>query len=346
MIDRSGGQRWCWACGGLLLMLLLSGDVLAQSALLRSAGHELLQALGRRAAVHGSRAAAEELAEVGGEGAVRALTRRLSAAGGESAVDATARLATEHGPLVIRALDDLPDPLPVLRAVERLPRDQAARSLSRLASPVDGGELAAQVARHGDAVLQVELRHPGLAAPLFRAFDDDAMRLGRSLDGERLLALAQHADEIAALPPKQRDTILGAIRRDAERVAGFLGEFVRANPGKTLATGGGLVLLLAESERILGGVGSTMASDGTSASALQPGLFERLTFGLVRELELGLLLRQVLVTLAAVVGLFAGARWWVRRRCAGRSRNEASSTASEPPISRGGTPLSEERENV
>ncbi len=297
-----------------LLGLLPGSDAAAQGSLLRSAGGVLVEAVGRRAASAGARSAAEELAEAGGEAAVRSLAGRLASEGGDASLEAAARLITEHGALAIRALDDLPNPGAVVRAVERLPADQVPRGLARLAASAGDQELATMVARHGSAVLQLELRHPGLATPLFRAYGDDAARLGNSLEPRRLYVLAQYADDIAALPAAPRNTILTAIRRDADRVAQFLGDFARANPGKTLAAGGAVAVLTLEAERILGGEVVLRDQDGESRIVSRPGLIGRLTGEWVRAVRPD---RWWLVVTSTAVALVIVVRAWrgaVRRR--------------------------------
>jgi hypothetical protein len=250
----------------------------------------------------GTEEATEYLARQGG----RELAERVSAAamreGGQEAADQVARLAANYGPEALTALSSAPQVGPLLSALGELPESQVGAALARLSAGTGGRELAETVGRVGSSALRSELKHPGVGGMLARTLGGDGAELATKLSSDQAIAVARHAEDLAALPTAQRNGVLAMMRTDAERMVGFLGRFAAENPGKTLFTAATTTIVLAESERILGGdeivfdaegnpivvskagiVGRTMESGGkaighVSANYLQPLLFTVIAF--------------------------------------------------------------------
>ena len=115
----------------------------------------------------------------------------------------------------------------------------------------------------------------GIGGMLVRTLGDDGAELATSLSKEQAIVVARHADDLARLPASQRSGVLGMMRNDAERVVGFVGKFAADNPGKTLFTVATTTVLLAESERILGGEEIVFDADGNPIVVSKAGLAGR-----------------------------------------------------------------------
>ena len=86
---------------------------------------------------------------------------------------------------------------------------------------------------------------------------------------------AQHADDLAKLPASQRQSVLAILRSDTERMVGFMGRFAADNPGKVLFTAATTTVILAESDRILGGDEIVFEADGNPIVVTKAGLMGR-----------------------------------------------------------------------
>ena len=241
---------------------LLSGSAVARS---------VMKYFGKE----GAEEATEFLARQGG----RELAERVGSAalreGGEEAAEQVSRLAAKHGPDALKALDNVPQLAPVLAALDELPESQVRGALARLAAGKAGRELAQSVARRGAAALRSDLAHPGVGAALVRSFGDDGAELATELSTDQAIAVARHADELAALPSTQRQGVLALLHQDAERMVSFMGRFAADNPGKTLFTAATTTVLLAESERILGGDEIVFDAEGNPIVVSKAGLAGR-----------------------------------------------------------------------
>ncbi len=201
----------------------------------------------------GTEEATEFLARQGG----RELAERVGAAalreGGEEAADQVSRLTAAYGPDALRALDNAPELAPVLAALKQIPDSEVPAVLSRLSAGASGRELARSIGRVGVSALRGDLVHPGVGAVLARSLGDEGAELATKLSTDQAIVVARHADDLAVLPAGQRQGVLALLHRDAERMVAFMGRFAADNPGKTLFTAAATTVLLAESERILGG---------------------------------------------------------------------------------------------
>ena len=110
---------------------------------------------------------------------------------------------------------------------------------------------------------------------LVRALGDDGAELAAKMTSEQAIALAKHADDIAKLPIAQRNGLVSLIGKDMGKVVGFLGDFVKANPTKTLFTVATTTVILAEPERILGGDEIAFDADGNPVLISKKGIAGR-----------------------------------------------------------------------
>ncbi|MCA9140574.1 MAG: hypothetical protein KDB00_27570 [Planctomycetales bacterium] len=223
----------------------------------------------------GAEEATEYLARQGG----RELAERVGAAalreGGEGAAEHVSKLAAKYGPEALSALDNAPQLAPVLAALQELPEAQVKMALARLSAGSAGRELAETIGRVGTSALRSELKHPGVGGILARVLGDDGAELATKLSTDQAIAVARHADDLAALPSGPREGVMMLLRNDAQRMVGFMGRFAADNPGKTLFTAATTTIILAESERILGGDEIVFDADGNPIVVSKAGIAGR-----------------------------------------------------------------------
>ena len=168
----------------------------------------------KQAARTGGQAATRELAERFGREGVEEILDRALREGGEAAVDRVVRIGGQCGARGLHAVAQSPSLMS--QALESLPKGsirQAVNAVNR--QPALMQEL---VSRHGARALGVELAHPGVGGQLVRQFGDDAIRIGERLDTNQMIRFARHSDDIAALPPEQKGTLINMLGKKPARV--------------------------------------------------------------------------------------------------------------------------------
>jgi hypothetical protein len=217
----------------------------------RSVARELTEAILMR----GGREAAEELAHIGGEVAVREVLEKAAREGGEALVGRVAHYGRTGGFAALKAierspgrwvsvLDDLGAEMagPALRAAAREPE-----VLTKLATTF------------GKEAVEVAVKHPGVGTKLATTMGRDGIELGMKLGTDDAIRLARHADEIARLEPLARSQVLTKLGRNSRGVLDFL----EAHP-RILLTAAGVAAVLAVKDNFLGQTGERrVLPDGT-----------------------------------------------------------------------------------
>ncbi|QEG02498.1 hypothetical protein Mal15_66190 [Stieleria maiorica] len=262
---------------GVLLVVGAIESPVAQAASLPGvmSGTTVARAIMKYFGKEGAEEATEYLARQGG----REIAERVGAAavreGGQEAAEQVSRLAGKYGPEALAALDNAPELAPLLAALDELPESQVRAALARLSAGTAGRELAQTVSRVGASALRSELKHPGVGGMLARTLGDDGAELATKLTGDQAIAVGRHADDLAALPSAPRQGVLALLRNDTERMVAFMGRFAADNPGKTLFTAATTTIILAESERILGGDEIVFDADGNPIVVSKAGIAGR-----------------------------------------------------------------------
>ena len=287
------------------------------------------------------------------EEAVERVAAKVIKEGGEEFLEQVSVLAAKHGPDVVRALDNAPAVTPILRALDELPAEQIPKALARLSGKTSGRELAETTARYGVKALTAELRHPGIGGRFLRLLGDDGASLCGKLTRDQGITVGRHLDDIAKLPPTQKNALLEVVSSQTDRMCRFLGGFVEDNPGKVLFTSGTTVLVLAESERLFGSDEIVFDDDGKPYLISKPGFFERsfnLPFDMFSE-EIKSLIRGVAIVLIVALASYSMLKLygvWQTQRLAIRNvsnhkADRSHATASPPPEHSG---VQEQRDEV
>ncbi len=276
---------WRWECFGLrtclIGVLVFVASMCLSSVAHASAGGTIIKAIARYLANESGETVTEQavknMTKQVGEELIERTATKVIREGGEQSLAEVGELVAKHGPEVIRALDNAPDALPVLKMLKELPAEDVTKAASRLAAGRSGTELATLGTKMGSVVLKAETKHPGVGMSFARALGPEGAELSLKLSGDQAIQIGRHVDDMAKLPAPQQNQLLELMSGNADRFAKFVGRFVEQNPGKVLFTAAGTTVILAESERLLGGSELEMDADGNPIVVRRPGLVESLT---------------------------------------------------------------------
>ncbi|MGB7346243.1 MAG: hypothetical protein WBD20_18640 [Pirellulaceae bacterium] len=257
-------------CG--LIVCVSVPPVSAQtSGVASSVGRAVMKYFGKEGFEEGT----EYLAKQGGRQLAEKVAAKAVQQGGDDAVEQVARYVSKHGPDALKALDNAPSIGPVLSALDEIPATQVSSALTKLAAGTTGRELAETVSKHGAKAITSELNHPGVGMALVRALGDDGAELATKMTTDQAITVARHIDDLAKLPAAQRTGVMAMFRNDVDRMTSFVGDFVKANPGKSLFTVATTTIVLAEPERILGGDEVVFDADGNPIVVSKGGIVGR-----------------------------------------------------------------------
>lgn len=299
-----------------LVVVLCFAALLIAGGAKASPGSTLLTTIGKHLGRQGGAETAEKFGKEVGETVVERVATKVTKEGGEQALESTAALTARHGPDVLRAIDNSPAARPILAALDDLPGDQIPKAAARLAAGTSGKELAETTVRHGSRALRAEIAHPGVGGRFVKALGTDGASLCDKLATDQVIVIGKHLDDIEVLPPSLRSDLLQVMVEQTDRFAAFVGRFVENNPGKALFSVAGTTVVLANSERLLGGDEIVINPDGTHQVVSKPGLLGRAGEGVANTGKFAIsaiTVAAVVVGLALVVGKHLNAKRRARR---------------------------------
>lgn len=221
-----------------------------------SVGGEIIKAIGRFLAKETGQEATEQavkqMTQQVGEELIERTAQKVIREGGEKTLIEVGELVGKHGPDVIRALDNAPDALPVLKLLDELPASEIGKAASRLAAGSTGKELATLGTKIGAVALRAEAKHPGVGIRFARVLGSDGAELSLKLTTDQAVQIGRHVDDIAQLPAAQQSQLMAMISSNTDRFAAFVGRFVEKNPGKVLFTAASAPIIFANSAAIFG----------------------------------------------------------------------------------------------
>ncbi len=266
--------------------------------------------------------AAKWMTKSGGKELAERLANKATTEGGEATIERVATFAGKYGPDAVRGLDNVPALRPVLGALDALPESQIGPALARLGAGAQGKELAETVSRYGAGAIQAELKHPGVGVRFAKSLGSEGIEVAEKLTTDQAIAIGRHVDDIALLPPKQRSELMRIMAEQSDRLATFVGDFAKLNPGKTLFTLGTTTVILANRDAILGGDEIVYDKDGNPVLMSKQGLVERAasrTADEVGERVLSPFVRVLAPLAAIVIATYSGIKLygvWKRQQLA------------------------------
>ena len=126
-----------------------------------------------------------ELAEMGGEAAVRKLLERAMNQGGKELVERIADYATRYGPSALKAVERSPSQM--IQALDGISPDLVAPAIRAAAR--EPGVTAQLVAAYGKDALELAAKHPGVGTSLAEKLGEDGIRVGRQLSTDQAVTL-------------------------------------------------------------------------------------------------------------------------------------------------------------
>lgn len=261
----------------LLTSIILAGCASASPAV-TPAPDAILRALAKYFGKESLEEASEQIAALGGRELFERAAKKVGQSGNEALIERVSLMTLKHGPDVLRAIDNLPPKSTsrVISALKEIPVENIPQATKRLSSGRQGKEIASSVVEYGSDALKTELAHPGLGPKLIRSFGNEGVDVVITLSNDRAISLARHADEIAALPAQQRDGIRKLITKYPDDFFKWLGKVVRENPGKTIFSMAGTVVLIADADNIFGKDGTRTNPDGSTEPVRVPGAIDPL----------------------------------------------------------------------
>lgn len=269
----------------VILLVLWPAECRAQGALIRKGVTELVELFTKT----GARQSAKELADIGGERAVREILEKAALQGGDELVASVVAVAKAGGPRTLTAIGA--EPALMTRALRALPEGRMADAVIEAArQPALMGKL---VRAHGDDVLAASAKHPGVGAQVIDEFGGAGLKAAKSLGTDDVILLVK-AKGFRELPIAAQTKFLGLLERNPQGVTNLI----------KLAAGGAAIVLTADfvnkaEEKLLGGAGETGPLVGPMAATGR---------------ALGVLLVVVLGGYAAIKLLGV---WWRTKRRAG-----------------------------
>ncbi len=184
-----------------------------------------------------------ELGVMGGKTAVREILDRAATEGGEQLVKEVVRYGVDDGPMALRAISR--DPGAMVKALDEL--SPSLRGAALNAADRDPVIVTESVRQYGAGALEVAAERPGVGVEIVQKLGNDGIRLGRELSIDQSIVLDRNADEIAALAPADRSSVIAEILASPARALDFL----EAHP-KVLLTSAGVAMFLTDMDNIIG----------------------------------------------------------------------------------------------
>jgi hypothetical protein len=232
------------------VLLWVPSLLCAQGALVAKAATEIVEAMAKKSSV----TAAREIAELGGEVAVRELLQEAEKQGGEALVRKVALLAGRHGSVALQATKGAPRI--VAEAIEKLPQELAENGLRAVArEPLVMQKLITET---GQEALEAAAKHPGIGGQIAAKLGREGAEVAAKASDDAARALARHADDLAKVASSERSAFLQMMKTAPEKCLAFLGK----HPVGTL-TAAVVASFLMNPDAYLG-------------SADQPGFIERI----------------------------------------------------------------------
>lgn len=199
----------------------------AQGGMVRKGVTELLEYFTKS----GAKESAKQLAEMGGEKAVREVLEKAATQGGDDLVVQVVRLGKSNGPRALRAMEE--DPALMTKALQSLPEGKVADAV--IEASRQPSLMAKLMRAHGDEVLTASARHPGIGTQVIEEFGGAGLKATRDLGTDEIIVLAR-TKGFRELPQATQGKFISLLDRDSRAVTNFL----------RLAAGGTAIVLTAD----------------------------------------------------------------------------------------------------
>ena len=164
---------------------------------------EIAEAIAKK----GGKEATQELAEFGGKKAIQEVLEKAAKEGGDELVEKVIRYGRKYGLSAVKTIDNAP--ALYIKALDGIPETLVERAL--WAAQREPAAMTRLLSKHGSDALQIAARHRGVGTDIVVKLGDDGVRMANIMSEKQAVILARHADEIAGLPPVQKNQVVDAI---------------------------------------------------------------------------------------------------------------------------------------
>jgi hypothetical protein len=277
----------------LLLAVPTSVTHAQEGAFVRAAAKEAAEFFAGQVERQGAKAVTAELAEFGGEAAVREVFEQVAKESGEAGVKQLVQLSKTYGLDAIRAAKVAPR---LTLLAERVSPELAPSALRVLLRSEERAALDRMGSELAPAALEAAARHPGVGVQVVDELGVAGLQASRRYETDAVIQLVKssEAKTIAALPAAAKTGLL-------KRVA----QFIEQHP-KTVLGAAGLALFIRYKDELLGDKGEiVIGPDGLPTYVPKTGIIERSS---------NRILEWLLPIVAAIVGLWGANRlFWAWR---------------------------------
>jgi hypothetical protein len=242
----------------------------------REAAEVLAVTVGRFVGKASTSEAAEQMARIGGREGLEIIASRTLQEGGEQALRQLVTNAAQYGPDYLMVLKKARSPRFMAKVLDDLPPDAVEPAIRALGRKSGGEALELTVEKYGAKALRAEVKCEGVGARLVETLGDDGLEAVNTLSRSEAITLGQYADDIARLPEAQKAGVLQLLRDDGKQMVAFMGRFIEKNPQTVLFTSAATAVILANSERLLGGDEIALDADGNPFVVSKPGAVGRI----------------------------------------------------------------------
>ncbi len=248
-------------------------------SVVRTIAKELAEKLGQRGA--------SELAEAGGEAAVREVLEKAATQGGETLAREVASYAERYGAQSLRAFREAPAAM--VQGMKKLPAEFAEGAMRAAArEPAAIARLATEI---GEDALIVAAKHPGVGVDIAGKLGHEGCAIAKSLTTPQTIRLARISDDLARLPAAERNGLLTRIGKAPGKVLDYLESHPTVWKTAARTTAAATVAIVAI-DRLLG-------------DAEEPGFVERV----MEQFR-----NPIIIILCAIAALImARAFWWWKK---------------------------------
>ncbi|MCL5096809.1 MAG: hypothetical protein M1608_04640 [Candidatus Omnitrophica bacterium] len=244
----------------ILIQCIIACNASAQGTLVREGLEQLLKTLGKTET--------RELAEFGGERAVKEALLRVEREGGETMVRKTVLYGEKYGVNALNAIRLAPGPF--VKCLDELPERLAVKALQAVKREPD--LMTRLVSQYGTDALRIAAEHPGVGSQIANTLGREGIDIAEKSTTDTAIRLSRIADPIAKLPAPDKSRLLGALKEAPAEMIRFL----EKNP-KVLLTSAGVAALIANKDKIFGGSKVFVDKDGVVHLLAEPGFAERFT---------------------------------------------------------------------
>lgn len=272
------------AIGGMLAISIVVAALGQSGAALRALAEQVIERIGAA----GGRAAVVQIERAGGRAAVEAALRQAEREGGEALASRSAAILSDAGAPALGVLSKTP--ARVVAALDGLGGDALKRGVAAIEREPAILSMPAELAKRAVAT---EARLPGVGATIVESLGDDGARVAAELTESQGVSLARWSKDVAALPAKERSTVVAAL----EKKPGVILNYLDRHPGVLVAGAGVTAAAVVEMTALVsGGEGPVSAAVRGGTQIADEALSRPLAFT---------------VTLAGIVVVALGALWFL-----------------------------------